>query len=160
MAFKHSRMPLIFFMQANPSVKLDPEDAEKYAVNEAAFDPYGYVTIKIDGVRKKLHRVVMGEPEGIVDHENRDTRDCRKCNLRVTSQHGNLGNSVMKSTNTSGYKGVFWHKGAKKWMAQIMVNGKSKYLGLHATKELAAMKYNEAALQYFGEFARLNVLVE
>lgn len=161
MAFKHSRMPLIFFLQVHPSVKVDEDVAAKYAIYEAQFDSYGYVTVRIDGVRHKLHRLVLNSPDGIVDHRDGDRVNNLRSNLRLTSQHGNLANSTMKSTNTSGYKGVFWHKRANKWMAQLMYNGRSIYLGLHNTKEEAAMRYNEAAIKFFGEYAKLNeILVE
>lgn len=33
--------------------------------------------------------------------------------------------------NTSGIKGVVWHKRHEKWMARIKVNGKLKYLGYY-----------------------------
>ena len=36
------------------------------------------------------------------------------------------------------YKGVYFNKPNKKWMAYTRVNGKLKYLGLHETEELAA----------------------
>jgi hypothetical protein len=31
--------------------------------------------------------------------------------------------------NTSGYRGVHWNKGHKKWVARIKINGKKKHLG-------------------------------
>lgn len=53
-----------------------------------------------------------------------------------------------------GSRGVFWHKGAGKWMAQIAANKKVKYLGLYPSKEEARRAYLVAAGQYHGEFAR------
>lgn len=158
MALKHSRITLIFFVRVHTDVLLDAEDLAKFGIYEAAFDPYGYVTVKIAGIRHKLHRAVLDFPESNVDHINLNKRDCRKSNLRLANQSQNIANSEKRSTNTSGYKGVFWHKRAKKWMAQLMYNGRSIYLGLHPTKEAAAIAYNTGALKYFGEYARLNVI--
>jgi len=37
--------------------------------------------------------------------------------------------------NTSGAKGVYWSKGCCKWVAQVSINGKRKYLGIFASKQ-------------------------
>lgn len=58
--------------------------------------------------------------------------------------------------NISGFKGVYWHKVANKWQAQIQANGKRIYLGLFASKIEAAHVYDEAAIRHFGEFASTN----
>ena len=62
------------------------------------------------------------------------------------------------STNKSGYKGAYWHESKGKWISDIKVEGKKIHLGAFDTKEEAALAYNEGAIKYFGEFARLNVV--
>ena len=91
-----------------------------------------------------------------VDHDNGNGLDNRGCNLRLANRSQNSANAQLSRANTSGYKGVCWHKKAEKWIAHIKVNGKGIYLGLFLVKEDAARAYNAAALRYFGEFARLN----
>jgi hypothetical protein len=106
-----------------------------------------------------LHRLIMACIMGdgkFVDHSSGDTLDCRKENLRVCSKTENNMNRGKQSNNTSGFKGVFWHNSAKKWMVQIRGNNKLKYIGLFPTAEQAAIEYNKAAIKYHGEFARLN----
>ena len=66
----------------------------------------------------------------------------------------NRGN---QSNNTSGFKGVHWHKYAKKWMASIKVNKVPIYLGLFVDPIEAARAYDKAAVKHFGEFARPNL---
>jgi len=61
---------------------------------------------------------------------------------------------VLISTNTSGFKGVTWNKTAKAYIAKIQVNGKYIYLGYRDTARAAAELYADAAVRYFGEFAR------
>ena len=39
-----------------------------------------------------------------------------------------------------------------RWVAQIVVNGKNKFLGNHKTKEDAIKAREEAEIKYFGEF--------
>jgi hypothetical protein len=104
-----------------------------------------------------LHRRILGAPqEMLCDHINGNTLDCRRCNLRLCNKAQNQENKGKLINNTSGYKGIYWHTIGKKWCVSIMVNGKKKHIGLFKTKELAALAYNEAAIKYHGEFARLN----
>lgn len=55
-------------------------------------------------------------------------------------------------TNTSGYKGVCWHKKANKWRAYIKFKGKQYHLGLYEDIELAVTARKEAEKRLFGNF--------
>jgi hypothetical protein len=94
-----------------------------------------------------------------VDHINGNTLDNRKFNLRICTAAENTKNTKLKSSNTSGYKGVAWHTGTNKWRAYIVLDNRQKHLGLFKTKEEAALSYNEAALKYHKSFARLNNII-
>lgn len=114
-------------------------------------------------VVESLHRYLMGNPENkTIDHINGNTFDNQKKNLRICSNTENIRNKDKYKNNKAGYKGVLIHKEKKNGIeyqyiiAEIRVNKKKIYLGHFKTKELAAIAYNEAALKYFGEFARLN----
>lgn len=48
-----------------------------------------------------------------------------------------LSDKKSKASNTSGYKGVSFHKAASKWVAQMRLDGNKRYLGVYATPELA-----------------------
>jgi hypothetical protein len=63
---------------------------------------------------------------------------------------------VRRAGSTSGFKGVTWFKRDSKWMAQIGINGKNRYLGYYETAEQAARAYDIAARELHGEFATLN----
>jgi hypothetical protein len=105
----------------------------------------GYLRIGIDRKRYLAHRLVWlyvyGKfPDNDLDHINRTRTDNRLCNLREATRAENL-------QNRSNVKGVYWHKRAKKWLAQISVNKKHFYLGLHESFEDARQVYINAALQ-------------
>jgi len=104
-----------------------------------------------------MHRVVTQCPsEYEVDHINHDRLDNRRVNLRVCSHSQNQCNSAKLSSNTSGYKGVSWHKKVGKWQSKIGHRGKSYYLGLFSDPVDAALAYDAKARETFGEFAACN----
>jgi hypothetical protein len=110
-----------------------------------------------------MHRVILGLSKGDgkhSDHINGNKLDNRKSNLRICTRSENMKNSKIQSNNTSGFKGVNLKKSTGKWGAQIMSNGRVIHLGYHNDKIMAAKIYNEAALKYHKEFARLNEIPE
>ena len=121
----------------------------------------GYVAIKFDGKLYYAHRLawlyMTNEWINEIDHEDRNKSNNVWTNLRdVRSRQQNLFNQNIRIDNTTGYKGVYWHEIAQKWMASITHDYKQIYLGLFQTKEQAAQAYNKAAIQYHGDFACLN----
>lgn len=107
-----------------------------------------------------MHRVILSSklerellPTEQVDHINNNKLDNRRGNLRVASRQQNGFNTPIGKSNSSGYKGASWNKGANKWIATIRVDGNKIHLGLFNTKEEAHQAYCEAATKYFGEFA-------
>lgn len=107
------------------------------------------------GDRKiRLHSFLTGWP--LVDHINLDGLDNRRANLRQASHAENMWNRRRLSNNTSGFKGVRWHKVHGKWEARIRTDGRRRHLGSWSTAEEAAHAYDAAARELHGEFARLN----
>lgn len=89
-----------------------------------------------------------------VDHVNGDVLDNRRCNLRGCTQKQNARNRKANINSFTGLKGVYRDK--KNYRAAITVDYKYKYLGNFNDAISAARAYNEAAIKYFGEYARLN----
>ena len=121
-----------------------------------------------EGEKKKrilMHIAILGKYNKLkkeleTDHINRNPLDNRKINLRVVTHQENAMNRGMFKNNTSGYKGVCWDGSTtnklKKWQARINLNGKFKNLGRFLTKEEAAIVYNQAVRENFGEVNYFN----
>ena len=108
------------------------------------------------GARKiRMHRVIIGAPDGMsVDHINGNGLDNRRANLRLCANSQNICNSRLRIDNAVGFKGVSPQNG--RFRARLTVQGKNRSLGLFATPEEAAHAYDAAAIEEFGEFARVN----
>jgi hypothetical protein len=120
----------------------------------------GYRCIMIDGRDYKAHRIaclyVSGEwPVAQIDHVNERKADNRFVNLRKATASENKRNSKRHVDNTSGFKGVGWHKQRGKWRAQIMLCGCCHHLGYFVTPEAAHAAYCEASARLHGEFGRV-----
>lgn len=96
-----------------------------------------------------------------LDHINGDGLDNRLENLRMVTHAQNQCNQhPSKIGCTSKYKGVYYYKKYDKWRAQIKSVGIMMFIGYFDIEREAALAYNRAAKEEFGEFACLNVLVE
>lgn len=138
-------------------ILVDVEDLERIKVCTWCKDrSNGYVKGTVAGRKVSIHRYLLGFPEGIVDHINRNKNDNRKCNLRIcTMSESNMNRGVQRS-NKIGIKGVALcqqRDRRSKYKAQINVDGRRIFLGWHRTQEEAKKVYDAAAKKYFGEFA-------
>lgn len=101
-----------------------------------------------------MHRLIAEAPAGSeADHINRDSLDNRRANLRAATRKENMRNRGYRRSRP-GYKGT--SASGRYWRAQIMVDGKQILLGTYNRQIEAAMAYDAAAREYFGEFAALN----
>lgn len=117
----------------------------------------GYAVSGINGRPVFLHRFIMDTPAGMVtDHINCNKLDSRRANLRICTNRQNILGQKTSVDNTSGYKGVSWDKGMKKWRASITVNYKKIVLGFFTDRGIAATAYKTAASLHYGEYAKLN----
>lgn len=73
------------------------------------------------------------------------------------SQAESLAASLV-GKGTSAYKGVSLCRRTGRWRAQIWVGGRHRHLGRFDTEEAAAAAYNAAAIEVWGDHARLNIV--
>lgn len=110
----------------------------------------GYVKVSVDKRTYYAHRLawfyMYGTwPAGEIDHINGIRSDNRMANLRDVPRRINRQNqrSPLRG-NKSGYLGVHWSKAANKWCASIMIDKKSRHLGLFESAEVAHAAYVKA----------------
>lgn len=143
---------------------VDDEDYEivmQYKWNAVRFK-HSYYAVRGAWIEKKvkrihLHRFLMNPADGmVVDHIDGDGLNNTRANLRVCTNFQNIQNQRRRTTNKSGYKGVWWNPDLKKWRVRIRVNGKSLSVGHYDSAIDAANAYDETVRKHFGEFARTN----
>ena len=106
-----------------------------------------------------MHRLIANTPKGLdTDHINGNRLDNRRKNLRICDTSENTRNRGIDKNNTSGYRGVSWHKRIRKWQSRITVYGKFIQGGYFSDIKEAAKKYNELSIKYHGEFGYQNKL--
>lgn len=150
----------------NRKVIIDDEDLN--LINSlnwtVEINPVGQVYFSNRKNKVRLHRLIMNCPKGmVVDHINGNTLDNRKSNLRICTKLENQYNQKKhKGNRHSKYKGVTFRKElkSKPWEAFIYKDYKSTRLGYFATEKEAAVAYNAKALELYGQFAKLNVIME
>ena len=124
--------------------------------------PQGYklVSLKNNGKWKmfRVHRLVgnafLDNPDNkpMIDHIDNNTANNNVKNLRWCSQKDNLYNQGKRINNTTGFKGVSFHKHINKYIASIRINGKIKHLGYYETAEEASKAYESKAKEIHGDF--------
>lgn len=134
-----------------------------------AIRPSGYVYLAIDGIRHPVHRVAYAlhnnewpPHECVIDHIDQDPSNNRIVNLRLASQKENMRNQPSRKNNSSGTMGVSFDKKQGKWVARIMVSGKSVRLGAFEIQEDAinARRLAERRLGFHQNHGRSKTDVE
>lgn len=129
----------------------------RYAGQPAGCDNgSGYLVVQFESpllkVRLKAHRIAMcfilgHDFDHYVDHINGNTRDNRKCNLRLADRSINARNTARKR---AGVAGVVWHSRTQKWQAQLWNKGKNVYLGRFKSREEAVSARLAGEEKYWG----------
>ena len=108
------------------------------------FDKDKYIQIRINNRSYRAHRLawlyVYGElPLGQIDHIDGNPSNNAIENLRIVSPREN--NQNRKEHRNGHLVGTTYNKNAKKWQAQISINGKNISLGYYDTQKQANDAY-------------------
>lgn len=121
----------------------------------------GYPSTRLCGSTLRLHKLITNtNVDELIDHIDRNKKNCRKENLRSCNKSQNCSNINLRSDNTSDVIGVVYRNKTSKWIAQIQKNHKNKHIGCFTNKEDAIKARLEAEKKYFGEFAPQQHLYE
>lgn len=112
---------------------------------------YAAADASIDGktVRTYMHRLFLGvhlQSRPLIDHRDGNGLNNTRLNLRPATSAQNAQNRDVDGR----YRGVFAASGG------YIARAGGVYGGLHATKTLAALAYDEIAQRVYGDGARLN----
>lgn len=151
-------------------IEIDDEDAEKVLKHNWSLkrssrpgrSDYFSAWMSVQKNKKRtwtsLHKFLM--PNVVeIDHIDGNPLNNKKNNLRACLHCENTRNAQRRCDNKTGFKGVTLRENGT-FRAKIRVAGKLKNIGHYATAVAAALAYNEAAREHFGEFARLNEIDE
>lgn len=118
---------------------------ENFFIDEDSFDVIknhtwsinknGYVISRINGIYTRMHRLIIENSIGrslnteeYIDHKNKSKIDNRKSNLRLCSSSINQQNRAVQR-NSTGFKGITWHKKYQKYQVRIKRNYISYHIG-------------------------------
>lgn len=111
----------------------------------------GYITIGVYGWPYPAHRLAWLHHYGkwptlAIDHINGVKTDNRLCNLREATCSVNNQNIVAASSRShSGFRGVSQSPNKhRRWEARIRLNGRTHFLGVFDTPEIAHAAYLKA----------------
>lgn len=152
---------------------VDVEDYDRLSVYKWYLSNSGYAVrdlphkwkghTRLDGKHRwvHMHSEIMGicstQGQGYVtDHINGNRLDNRKVNLRVVTHSQSLANRG-KVSRARPYKGVCQLPGGR-WRAVLGVGGRKLHLGVFDTALEAAKAYNAAAIRFYGQYARPNLI--
>lgn len=125
---------------------------------KAKFTDTVYLSRTSNGINIQIHRTILGRVLGrpllsseLVDHRDGNGLNNTRENLRLATHAQNVWNSAVQKRNKLGTKGV--SQVGRKFVAQIGIKGKPRYLGVFSTVEEAQAAYMDAARLHYGEFA-------
>ena len=131
----------------------------QFAGKEAGSLDATYLKVELFGKKYKVHRLIWllfnnKDPKNLIDHIDGNKLNNRIENLREADYTTN-GMNRKSHYNKEVSKGVSFVKKDKKYVARIMADGNSIYLGRFDDEETAKQAYDEAAVKLHGSFANL-----
>lgn len=128
----------------NQSIKIKKKSRNHYKYIRFIINDKGY-WLRVSRLFFYWHNGYLPD---IVDHIDRNSLNNNIENLRELTNSENLRNSDKRRKGSSIYKGVSWHKKAKKWIAYFFINNKLNHLGLFENQDDAGQVVNDEIRKY------------
>ena len=105
----------------------------------------------------RMHRLIMdAKVNEQIDHiDGNGLNNCRS-NLRIVNGSQQMMNRGKFKAKSSKYKGVYYFRVGNNWQAHVRKDRHKIHLGYFKTEEEAALAYDIAAQELFGDYAKLN----
>ena len=118
----------------------------------------GYLSTRAKGEIFLVHRIAFAchhgrWPSGRLDHENEIKSDNKIKNLREATSSQNSCNCGIRKTNTSGVKGIHFHRPNGKWMAQLQIDRRKIFVGYFTEIDDAKSALEQKRAEMHGAFA-------
>ena len=130
----------------------------KHAGKRVGRSVNGYLYVPIKRRHYSIHRIIFfmfhGYEPYIVDHIDGNPLNNKIENLRAATNSQNQANTRLSKANTSGYKGVYFHKSTGLWQASVRKDKKLIHLGLFQNIEDAVKARRTHFEELHGEFTR------
>lgn len=102
----------------------------------------------------RMHNMILPPSPGyLTDHEDTNKLNNQRSNLRYCNRAENTRNGPARVNNTSGHKGIYWHKRDKAWRVQLTVDYKKIFIGNYQNIEEAVRSRDTAYSKHHGKFA-------
>ena len=119
----------------------------------------GYFNTTISDKKYLNHRLVYAITNNTndfqhfqIDHIDNNRSNNNPENLRLATSSQNQFNTVIRKSNTSGYKNIHFNKSLQKYTSSIMSNGKVIHIGTFETLEPAIEARDKKAKEIAGIF--------
>lgn len=139
-------------------VKVDDIDVEVLSRRKWVPQKKTYTFYAVAWGKRRMHREILNLKNGqFCDHIDGDGLNNQRKNLRVCTHAENCRNRrKRRDGETSKFKGVHVEKASKVFVSSLRLNGRLINLGRFLSETDAALAYNNAAVKYFGEYAKVN----
>jgi hypothetical protein len=120
----------------------------------------GYLRLSIQSKNYYVHQIIFLWNYGYIpielDHKNGIRNDNRIENLREATHAENGKNLSLRKYNVIGINNVSFDLSRNKWIARIVVNKKTKYLGRFKNLEDAIEARKNAEILFYKDWRRIN----